>query len=380
MLRFWSRTLLVLASLFAASSVRAAPGDFTIVKSFAAPTTSPDGLAVDGDYLWNSDCGIPKLFKIEKATGKVVETIDISMVEDPTGAMIMIMPDHVEVAPGGKTLFVNDHDNKSVVYEFDPVAKKILKVNTRAYDNNMGVAWDGTLLWNIDPLGEKKIWAIDWAKGTNVRSIPAPDSNNCGIGWDGKCLWVSDLTTKKLYQVDPANGNIALSFITPGPSTRLPTGVDFDPATGHIWYADEDPKRATIFELAVEFGTTGACGQAPVTAPDAGMGVEDCDGGHEHMDATTHVMDAAEECDGGHDHDAGVMAHDGGHDHSAMDASEECDGSHDHVPAVDAGVDHGGHTSNGGGCGTTGPQLALFGAAITLALLFPRIRRRSSNR
>jgi hypothetical protein len=228
----------------------AAPGDYTIVRSFPSPVTSPDGIELIGGYLWTTECTSEDFYKLDPVTGEVVEVLTA------TGAFI----DHI--AWDGQYLWGNDHHDRSVLLKVDPTTMTVVHTIPVPWVNLMGAAWDGEHLWTADP-NTSRIHRLDPQSGDILSTFDFdfpgqdPAEQVCGLGWDGVCLWVGDIIYHKYHQVDPATGEIVLTIEAPGGPDSMPTGFTWDGR--YIWIDDENPYNPTIFQLDVELNTTGPC-------------------------------------------------------------------------------------------------------------------------
>lgn len=78
------------------------------------------------------------------------------------------------------------------------------------------LAWDGKYLWRSLHAGSGELIKIDPETGQIVANIGNPGiAQDRGIAFDGQHLWVNDFSAKKVFEVDPATGNILSSFKIP---------------------------------------------------------------------------------------------------------------------------------------------------------------------
>jgi len=239
----------LLLALLVPCHVNAAIGDVTVLKSFPAPNTSPDGITTDGTYLYVSECESDIIYKLSPEDGSVQGSLKVS------GWMI----DHLTW--DGQFIWANDHDGKSVIFKIDIAKKAAVEQFKVPWQGVMGVAWDGSKIWTMDPYN-LKVYTIDPVAKTAEYKFKTPSNNPCGIGWDGKCVWIGDLTTKRYYQVDPATGNVAANFKIPGNATALPTGILWDGE--YFWVMDEYQYKPMIYKISVELPADGPCAMKPV--------------------------------------------------------------------------------------------------------------------
>ena len=73
----------------------------------------------------------------------------------------------------------------------------------------LGLAFDGTYLWNVDP-GKDKIYQLD-TSGNLISSFDTPGQWCFGLAFDGTSLWTSDFIDQEVYQLD-TSGNVLSSF------------------------------------------------------------------------------------------------------------------------------------------------------------------------
>ena len=91
--------------------------------------------------------------------------------------------------------------------------------------------------------------------GGVIHSIPAPGGNTEGLTWDGQYLWNSDISTSRIYKLDPSNGNIIISFPSPYPYCE---GLGWD--GNYLWVSTEYNK---IYKMNPATGDTVASFRGP---------------------------------------------------------------------------------------------------------------------
>ena len=94
-----------------------------------------------------------------------------------------------------------------------------------------GLSWDGENLWVSDK-EERKIFKVDPENGNQLFSI-AFDGDLAGTAWDGSHVWQADRTSRTVSRIDPETGNIELS-IPVDLSNGDVSGLFHD--DGGIWY------------------------------------------------------------------------------------------------------------------------------------------------
>ena len=237
----------------------------------------PDGIAWDGSGIWVTGCDSMVFGKLD-VTGGLIEQFRLPGME---------MADHL--AWDGEYLWGVVH---SMPGQPGPPDGRIIKTDTAAAEvvhtievpfrnantmSPMGLAWDGTYLWSMDP-DNQDIYRIDPVTGEGkdrpIYKTPIINGQRvapCGISWDGhSCLWMSVLSHGVYLQIDPRTGE-AVSYISPPDNpdptrfgafrppgvTKLFTGMTTD--GDRVWVVDEIEGNPLIYELDVEFPTTGTC-------------------------------------------------------------------------------------------------------------------------
>jgi len=162
---------------------------------------SPQGLAYDGEYLWQSDLSGDAIIKMDATTGAVIA-------EYP--------------APGD-----------------DPQA--------------LGLGWDGASLWLADSRGPEKIWELD-ALCNPIGYYDAPGTSPYGLACGAGYIWVSDNNMSGgalIYQIDPDDGAIVDSFVCPD-GGGSPNGIAHDGE--FLWIAVNT--NDTIYQVDDGLGVT----------------------------------------------------------------------------------------------------------------------------
>lgn len=110
-----------------------------------------------------------------------------------------------------------------------------------------GLAFDGTNLW-VTNFFSDKIYRLDY-NGNKIGEIPAPEGDSCvDLDYDpGGYLWVQSHKTKRIYKINPSNGEMLTNF--PSPAQSYPTGLAFDGT--YLWVVDMEENK--IYKI----GTTG---------------------------------------------------------------------------------------------------------------------------
>jgi len=142
--------------------------DYDIIRSFPSPGPSPQGLAWDGEFLWNSDNSTDTIYKLNPSDGSVVSSFD---------------------SPGS---------------------------------DSRGLTWDGENLWAVE--GEEvTIYKLNPADGDTLSSLHLDISHAdtdtvtlSGLAWDGSHLFYSYFIMRdgsytyscKIQRINPINGEI----------------------------------------------------------------------------------------------------------------------------------------------------------------------------
>jgi len=133
--------------------------------------------------------------------------------------------------PGGLTtdgayLCVAHYFGTARIYKIDPASCTVVRSIPAPGNSNAGLAWDGAYIRDVQEQAGL-IYKLDPADGTVLHVIPAPsfgdpDPNAAGLAWDGSYLWHADYGHQLIYKLDPGDGTILAVFEAPGPG---PSGV-----------------------------------------------------------------------------------------------------------------------------------------------------------
>ena len=141
------------------------------------------------------------------------------------------------------------------------------------------LGWDGSALWCSD-ISSDKLYKIDPATGNIISTINAPGTHPTGLAWDGVCLWNADLDTDKLYKLDPMTGTILGQFDAPVDNTRGLVWID-----GYVYLTDSGTD--TVYRLNPATGLIDSLYLAPFYAPRGlaydGVYLWHCDGTKEKL-------------------------------------------------------------------------------------------------
>lgn len=95
-----------------------------------------------------------------------------------------------------------------------------------------GLAFDGENLWLSDA-SERRIYKINPENGQVLVTIPF-DGDVAGCAWDGSHLWQADNRTRTISQIDPETGTVGMS-VACDTQTGVLGGLCF--AEGDLWLA-----------------------------------------------------------------------------------------------------------------------------------------------
>jgi sugar lactone lactonase YvrE len=202
----------------------------TPVQRFAAPSDYPEGLAWDGTSLWVNNFTNGTLYEVDPQDGHVRGAY--------SGHGLPTRPEGL--AWDGTDLWTSDWVTGQIL-RFHPTGNSVDLV--AAYDKPadagkpVGLEWDGTHLWiacfGFD-IGDKgNLFEIDTASFTVVKKLVLPVWWVEDLAWDGHRLWSVDWLFRVGFSIDPATGDTANSYTTPGPN---PVGMAWDGT--RLWVGD----------------------------------------------------------------------------------------------------------------------------------------------
>lgn len=198
------------------------------IPSIPTPGDDPQGLAWDGESLWNVDATELKLFRLDPQSGLIRESLALKA-DFPTG-----------LAWDGTSFWLLD-SSELLIYKLDRKGK--VKGQIQAPGSfPQGLAWDGESLWVADFEGQ--LYKVRPANGEVLETIPGPGESLTGLAWAAGSLWVADLDTQKLYKVDPTSGEKLAELPSPGP---FPAGLTWDGT--NLWVADAADLK--IYKLTI---------------------------------------------------------------------------------------------------------------------------------
>jgi hypothetical protein len=229
--RFIKPVGFLLSMLILAPVASGAPGD--TLKSWATPAPCPQGLAFDGEHLWNVDRRTDMIYRLDPDNGEVVDSLPA--------------PGYVPrgLTWDGKRLWVADAEDE-LIYAVNPATRIVEKTIYCPVSRPYGLAWDGKYIWIADDAGDR-IHQISTEDGTTITSVTAPTPHPCGLTFDGSHLWVSDRYQDMIYMVTVDAGDVIICFEAPGPHSW---GLAWDGR--NLWNADYQTDR--LCQLIVDDG------------------------------------------------------------------------------------------------------------------------------
>ena len=154
------------------------------------------------------------------------------------------MPNGLQSTPEG--LWVCDQIDPNVMYLLDPESGDTLKeIPTRCLHGS-GITRDPHgRIWVASTFGYELV-AYDVETGKEVVAYPTPPYDKSGgahgIEWHNDELWFNVPVTKRIYRMNPENGEITGELPIPGDRAH---GLAFEGDT--IWMADTN--RQVLFQL-----------------------------------------------------------------------------------------------------------------------------------
>jgi hypothetical protein len=141
-----------------------------------------------------------------------------------------------------------------LLYKLTPTGQVVSSCAPAVIGRAAGLAWDGTDLWYVER-DDDKVYRIDTACNV-LGSFDTPASDADGLAWDGTDFWISDIGTDTIYRVN-TSGTVLQSFASPGP---YPLSLEW--ADGNLWCGDND------YDLLFKLGPSGeVIGWVPSPGP-----------------------------------------------------------------------------------------------------------------
>jgi len=224
----------------------------SIVRQIASPFEEPGGFAIDERSLWFADYAHPIIARIDIASGREVDRLDLSKSIKPTddGFAALALGDDSLWAAG---------KNRGQVFRIDPGTGKVQA--TIDDSNSWAAAFGDGVLWTGSFGGVNR---VDSATNTTAdTAVPAGHvASSMAVG--GGFAWTADESKGVVYKIDRA-GKIAGTIQT-GIGAR---GVSF--SDGKLWVANQDVGTVSGIDAVTGRVTTLTFGH-PVAAVAAGAG------------------------------------------------------------------------------------------------------------
>jgi hypothetical protein len=205
----------------------------TVIHQIPSPDTYSNGLAWDGQSLWNCGAFTSMMYELDPSDGTVLTSYD-------TGIAGLR-----GLAFGDDHLWVSSW-NTETIYKLVPADGTIVHSFPAPFAGKPdGLAWDNGVLWIAEEDG--LIYRVDSESGQVLSSIPPPPGccfNPRGLAWDATNLWAGYQTVGLIYKLDPADGSVRDVFDSP--SGPFQQGLTFDGR--YLWSTGGDN---IIYQLAV---------------------------------------------------------------------------------------------------------------------------------
>ena len=207
--------------------------NFTVIDSFLSPSSTPFGLAWDGNYLWHSDRSSNLIYQLNPTDGSVIYSFT-PPISDPAG-----------LTWDGSNLWCSDWSG-GIIYKLNTAAGSIISSFASPESNPFGLAWDGTNLWCAETFA-CRIYKLNPADGSVIDYFEFPFWIH-GLTFDGKSFWLGGKETvvngkSMIYNVS-LSGDILASYEPPGP---VPEGLTWD--NKYLWSCDCSSDR--IYKINV---------------------------------------------------------------------------------------------------------------------------------
>lgn len=190
------------------------------IASFPAPGPHPCGMAWDGVHLWISDGDHQRIYRLDPASGRTVDSIP---------------------CPGVKTGLMYDGARLWQVVR-DPVRMVCLDPTDGAIQAEVPLPATGGSACGIDLAADRRsFWlgvegpgALELRRmgdGTALRAMPV-DPGIAGVAVAGELVWYTEHRQGLLVAADPCGGAAPARYRVHG----RPTGLTWDGV--RFWYAD----------------------------------------------------------------------------------------------------------------------------------------------
>ncbi len=168
------------------------PENGDLRNQYTGPYTGgPNGLAYDGQYVYGvSGLGseMPFFARFSPIDGSVLEYFDLP-VASPTG-----------ITFGGGYLWISETDGHQLV-KINPSTMEVIKTFTKDPFFSSSLAYDGQFLWLVHYIRDDGSYLsrIEPSTGTTLNTYQAPGPEPVGLAISDGLLYVSDATDDMIY-------------------------------------------------------------------------------------------------------------------------------------------------------------------------------------
>lgn len=204
-----------------------------ILKSIKAPGNGDSrGLTWDGANLWFAEDDSKMMFKIDTASGVVLDSFPTPGLSYTEG-----------LAWDGKYIWHAEYNGN--VYKIDPVNGVYLDTISAPTDKPTGLTWDGIYLWTAN-YSVDSIYQFSHLDGSLIKRFTSPGSNAWGLA-KAKNIWNCNYNSGDIFEIDPADGSVLSSYAAPANTWFL--GLTFDGT--HLWAVDNEDDYIKKLDIAV---------------------------------------------------------------------------------------------------------------------------------
>ena len=222
------------------------PVDGAVLKTIYTNITRPYGLEFANGNLWVADADNHLIQQVDTSNGNVISTFPTPCVSGyPQG-----------LAWDGQNLWNNDamatsgNPNDST-YKITTTGQ-LLEAHHAFGTYVTGLAWDGQYLWSSDNPNQH-IYKINTSSFTVIDTVDAPGGQfPNGLAFDGQYLWVSNNDTDSIYQIDISNTNTGIS--QDALTNKLGFSIYPNPATDEITIELSGSKAGSTYSIFDQTG------------------------------------------------------------------------------------------------------------------------------
>jgi len=132
-----------------------------------------------------------------------------------------------------------------------PNGALVRTVSSPGFIGSTGLAWDGQYVWSVCGNGDGKVYKINPANGNVLLSFNAPAYEMYGLTYDGTYLWGISAATNRVYCFSK-NGSVIKSFPFPG---LFCDGLAWDGT--YLWGVIGDNNTERYSNIICKFTTNG---------------------------------------------------------------------------------------------------------------------------